>query len=100
MKKTNYVAKIPDDKGYIHYTDEENRIWSLLYERQSEIVKHRACDEYMKGHKILALDHQKIPQLPDVNRKLSNATGWHVEPVPALISFDKFFTLLQKDFNP
>lgn len=91
---TKYVAKIPDSRGFIQYTDEENAVWATLYRRQSEIVKNRACDEYLAGLALLQLDQEKIPQLPDVNQRLKKATGWTVEPVPALISFDRFFDLL------
>ena len=27
-KSTKYASKIPDDNGFIQYSDEENRIWS------------------------------------------------------------------------
>lgn len=36
----------------------------------------------------------RIPQCPDVSAKLRAATGWALEPVPALIPFSRFFELL------
>ena len=94
MNATQYVARKPDTNGVIHYSDEENAIWHTLIERQLACVEGRACDEYVAGLARLALPHDRIPQLDDINRVLSPATGWQVSRVPALISFDRFFELL------
>jgi phenylalanine-4-hydroxylase len=91
---SSYVAKKPDEKGYIIYTAEENNTWKTLYERQLKVVQARACDEYLAGIEKLALTQDKIPQLPEVNKKLSVLTGWTVQPVAALISARAFFMLL------
>lgn len=94
MNATPYVARKPDTNGVIHYSDEENAIWHTLIERQLACVEGRACDEYVAGLARLALPHDRIPQLDDINRVLNPATGWQVSRVPALISFDRFFELL------
>lgn len=94
QKQTNYVAKVPDNNGYINYTDEENNTWHTLIERQLSVIENRACNEFFHGLEILNFSKNSIPQIPDVNKRLSEATGWQVEPVPALISFNKFFNLL------
>ena len=91
---SKYVSRKPDDHGYIDYPADENKVWQDLSERQIEIVKNYACDEYLDGLDYLDLPINKIPQLPDVNKKLQSVTGWVVEPVPALIGFDRFFKLL------
>jgi len=91
---TQYVAKKPDKNGYVDYSSTENNIWSTLMARQLPIIQNRACDEYMHGLDILRFPEDSVPQLPDVNKKLKQTTGWAVEPVAALISFDKFFNLL------
>lgn len=93
-KETSYVAKPVDANGFAEYTDEENAIWSILYHRQLPLVRGRACDEYMHGLDLLNLSKDKIPQCPDVTHALKDVTGWALEPVPALIPFDKFFHLL------
>ena len=89
MKKpSKYVSRKPDSDGFIAYPANENKVWQDLYERQLNIVKDYACDEYLDGLDYLDLYIDKIPQLPDVNKKLQQATGWVVEPVPALIGFE------------
>jgi len=91
---SKYTAKKPDEKGFISYTHEENLTWKILYERQLKIVQNRACDEFMEGLDKLGLSSASIPQLSDVSAKMKALTGWTVEPVPALISAEAFFTLL------
>ncbi|MGY0220022.1 phenylalanine 4-monooxygenase [Endozoicomonadaceae bacterium StTr2] len=96
MKGTRYVARKPDSDGVIHYPEKEHEIWQLLVERQLEVLPSRACQEYLDGLKQLGLPEDRIPQLDEVNQVLEPATGWKVERVPALISFDRFFELLSR----
>jgi len=93
-EKSAYVAKQTDTQGHVQYTPEENAVWQTLIERQTPIVKARACGEYLDGLKKLRLPLTQIPQCSDINTVLQAATGWAVEAVPALIPFDRFFWLL------
>ncbi len=99
-KQTSYVAKKPDKHGMIDYTDDENSVWQELYERQIKIVTGRACEEYMHGLELLNLPKDRVPQCKEISEVLHDTTGWKLEPVPALISFDHFFELLAKKRFP
>lgn len=89
-----YESRMPDANGNIQWTDIENQTWATLIKRQSEVIKGRACDEFMKGLEILDFPTDRIPQLHELNEKLSSSTGWGVEAVPAVIQPKEFFTLL------
>jgi phenylalanine-4-hydroxylase len=91
---TAYVAKPVDKNGNVDFNLEENAIWQELYERQFNIIQGRACDEYLLGLKILNLPTARVPQCHEVTKALKVTTGWELEPVPALIPFDRFFYLL------
>lgn len=93
-KQSKYISKVPDEKGYVDYNATENETWNILYSRQDNIIENRACHEYIKGIEILNMPKEKIPQLPDINDAMLPITGWSISPVPALIGFEKFFTLL------
>lgn len=99
-KSTQYEAKVPDENGVIHYTDEEHAVWKELYARQIEIIKNRVCDPFFDGLNALNLPTDRIPQPLDVSEVLFERTGWRVEPVPALINFDRFFKLLSEKKFP
>ncbi len=92
--KTSYVATPVDENGHAEYTAEENQTWHELITRQTPIVQGRACDEYLQGMKLLNLPTDRIPQCPEVSAVLQSATGWTLEPVPALIPSELFFQLL------
>lgn len=92
--KTKYIAKKPDAQGFIPYTDAENAVWKTLYNRQYPLVEQRAHEAYLKGLAVLGLNNQRIPQCVEVSQILRDTTGWAVEPVEALISFEAFFQLL------
>ena len=93
-KDTQYKSKVSDSNGIIHWTDEENQVWSELFNRQIDLIQNRACDQYHEGLDLLGLSSDGIPQLPELNNKLKKATGWQTAEVPALIPFSEFFRLL------
>ena len=89
-----YTAKPVDANGYAYYTKEEDSVWQSLITRQTPIVANRGCDEYLHGLQLLNLPTDRLPQCPEISAVLKAATGWELEPVPALISYDHFFNLL------
>jgi len=93
-KESSYVSKPVDVNGNVAYTKEEDAIWQALITRQQKIIQGRACDEYVYGLKLLNLPQDRVPQCHEVSKALHEATGWSLEPVPALIPFDQFFNLL------
>ena len=100
MKSTQYVARQPDENGFIHYSEAEDRVWNTLISRQLKVIEGRACQEYLDGIEQLGLPHERIPQLAEVNKVLQASTGWRVTRVPALIPFQTFFELLASQQFP
>lgn len=95
-KVSTYVSHPVDANGIACYTPAEDQIWAELYQRQVPLLQNRACDEYLHGIKLLNFPDDRVPQCPDVSRVLKEVTGWALEPVPALIPFDRFFQLLSE----
>ncbi len=94
MKGHTYVSNPVDENGYVNWNETENKTWAKLVERQKDIIIGKASDEFLAGLEILDFPDDRIPQLPDINKKLNEYTGWGVEPVPALIQPKEFFNLL------
>jgi phenylalanine-4-hydroxylase len=94
IEKTKYVSKQPDNKGFIHYSQEENAIWHDLVTRQIPLLPGRACFPWIRALDEMNFPTDRIPQLPEVSEVLRAHTGWSVAPVPALIGFTEFFQLL------
>ena len=91
---TSYAAKHPDAAGFIDYTDAEDAVWRDLVARQWPMVQRHAARPYLRGLEVLDMPRTRVPQCPDLARKLRALTGWEVVPVPALISFGRFFAML------
>lgn len=92
--KTTYVSKQPNAYGLIDWTADENQTWSTLIHRQTEIVKSRACSQFLEGLDRIGFTKEHVPQHTELNRRLKDYSGWEVEVVPALIPAKEFFTLL------
>lgn len=97
---SRYVAHKPDKQGFVNYSAEENKVWSILFERQQKLINARACDEFINGLEVLNINAKAIPQLPEVSAVLHKKTGWQVAPVTALISAREFFELLAAKYFP
>jgi phenylalanine-4-hydroxylase len=91
---TKYIAKTPDQNGFLPFTEQEDQTWSILIKRQRKIVETRACKEYLDGLDILNMPEDRVPQCVEISATLGKRTGWSVTPVPALIPAEEFFTLL------
>jgi phenylalanine-4-hydroxylase len=99
-KTSRYVAKTVDKQGKIEWTADEQATWQTLISRQRPIVERQACQPYRDGLTLLNLPLERIPQLDEVSSVLLRTSGWRCEPVPALISFDRFFELLSQKAFP
>ncbi|KTD20309.1 phenylalanine 4-monooxygenase [Legionella londiniensis] len=97
---SRYVSHQPDEQGMVNYSNAEHRIWQILFERQRKLLPGRACDEFLQGLESLKLTADRIPQLPDISKRMKALTGWQVAPVPALISARAFFELLAEKRFP
>ncbi len=100
MGKHVYVSKPLDSNGLIDWTETEDNTWKTLINRQQEVIKNRACDEFVNALNLVDFPKDKTPQLKDVNKKLLAETGWQVQNVAALIQPDEFFSLLSNKKFP
>ena len=100
MNKKHVYHSLPlDHEGRAHYSQVENDTWAFLVKRQKDLVQTRASKEYLKGVEILNFN-ESIPQHFEITEILKAHTGWGVEPVPALIQPEQFFSLLAKKRFP
>lgn len=79
------------EQPYERYTGEDHAIWATLFQRQSELLPGRACDEYLAGLAALEVEHDRVPDFKRLNQTLGKATGWQLVAVPGLIPDDTFF---------
>lgn len=99
-KTSTYTAMIPDAAGRVPYSPEEDAVWRDLIVRQLPSVQARMAAPYLDGLQRLGLPMDRVAQCTEVSARLAEATGWRVEPVPALIPFGRFFGLLAERCFP
>jgi phenylalanine-4-hydroxylase len=91
MMKQNYNA----------YSEDDHRVWQLLFDRQFANLQDKACAPYLNCLSSIqdALNHRRIPQFQQLDSILIEQTGWSIEVVPGHIPVNDFFSLLaQKKF--
>ncbi len=89
-----YPVTRPDwtiDQGWSNYTAAEHATWKTLFERQTQLLPGRACDEFVQGMRDLPMSADQIPDFRQLSDALMPRTGWQVVAVPGLVPDDVFF---------
>ena len=79
------------DQHWERYTSADHAVWRTLFERQSQILPGRACDEFLQGLRNLHLVPDQIPDFERASDQLQKLTGWRTVAVPSLVPDDIFF---------
>ncbi len=88
------VARRPDwtiDQGWNSYTPQAHATWQTLFERQTQLLPGRACDEFVQGMRDLPISADQIPDFRCLSEVLMQRTGWQVVAVPGLVPDEVFF---------
>ena len=76
------------------YTPEQHAVWAELVRRRMPQLREHACQEYLDGFEQIGLREDTIPNLAEVNKRLSPRTGWNATPVSGFLPPDAFFEML------
>ena len=79
------------DQGWPSYTPQEHATWKTLFQRQTQLLPGRACDEFVQGMRDLPISADQIPDFRALSDVLMQRTGWHVVAVPGLVPDEVFF---------
>lgn len=81
-------------QDYAAYTEEDFKVWRILFERQIVNLPKAASKAYLDGIKTINFTADRIADFEDVNKRLAKSTGWAIQVVPGLIDDDLFFGLM------
>ncbi|HGG06144.1 MAG TPA: phenylalanine 4-monooxygenase [Aliiroseovarius sp.] len=95
-----YRAKSADQNGFIPFDSSEDAVWHDLMAQQMPGVARHMARPWLDGLARLDLPLDRVAQPVDVSAVLRAATGWQVEPVPAVIGFARFFDMLSRKTFP
>ena len=96
VEHTELVAAkpFPIEQDYTKYTSEQRALWSELVQRRMAQLEQCACREYLQGWRVLGLEQERIPHLPEISKRLYQRTGWKVQPVSGFMPEMAFFEML------
>lgn len=78
------------------YTHAEHGVWALIQSRLAPLHREHVAQELDALTVRLALDEARIPQLAELNRILTAATGFRMEPVAGLVAARVFLEHLSR----
>lgn len=73
------------------YTAQDHATWATLFRRQREVLKGRACMEFIENQERFGMSADKIPKFDELNAVLGNTTGWKLIGVEGLLPELDFF---------
>src|SRR6478609_2750365 len=82
------------------FTDEDHKVWDLLFARQVELLGGRVVAPFLDGIDLLRLSHPGVPELAELNAILEPRTGWRTVAVPGLVPDEAFFAMLSERVFP
>ena len=79
---------------YDGYTDEDHDVWRILFERRMTTLHDTGSRVFLDGADRIGLSSSRVPNLSDVNHRLSKRTGWAAVGVEGFIPAGSFFQCL------
>ena len=86
----------PNEQIYENYTEDDFKVWKILFNRQLKNLNGIVADEFIIALKELNFKPNKIPNFSDVNNILKKSTGWSIKTVPNISPPEEFFMYLSK----
>jgi phenylalanine-4-hydroxylase len=87
------------DQPWASYTKQDHATWSTLFRRQREVLKGRACVEFIENQERFGMSAEQIPRFEELNEVLEKTTGWKLIGVEGLLpEFDFFDHLANRRF--
>lgn len=103
-KQKNWVFRDPRlqklRQEYNSYTEEDFKVWKILFQRQMPKLPKAASKAYLNGVEMVKFSSERIPNFEALNEVLEKSTDWKVQVVPGLIDDDLFFGLLNNKRFP
>jgi phenylalanine-4-hydroxylase len=73
------------------YTADEHEVWRVVCGELHALHERLACAEYLAGKERLGLPEDHIPQLAEVNERLTPLTGFRYVPAAGLVPLLQFY---------
>jgi phenylalanine-4-hydroxylase len=78
----------------VEYTPEEDEVWRRVSHELGRKHERYACRAYREGARAVTLPTDRVPQLREVDARVHELTGFHIQPVPGLVPTREFYGAL------
>ena len=78
----------------IEYTPEEQKIWQIVATKLAELHQKYASSYYLEAKKKLGITNERIPQLSEMSKRLTELTGFRLAPIEGLVDTRAFLSWL------
>jgi len=89
-KKFRETGEITD----VDYTEEEQGIWRHVAATLEELHQKHASPFYLKAKQDLGITNDRIPQLSEMSKRLTETTGFRLAPIEGLVDTRAFLSWL------
>lgn len=83
-------------QNYEAYTKEDFLVWKTLFERQVKNLEGKVSAEYLNALATIGFKAETIPDFEEINRILSENTGWGLAVVSNISPQKEFFYFLSE----
>jgi len=81
-------------QNYERYDADHHDVWRILYERRMASLVETGSAVFLEGMRQIGLRPDRVPDLDEVNARLSARTGWAAVGVTGFIPAHQFFQCL------
>lgn len=93
--KKRSIPTLKDMKQvYEAYTEEDQEVWKILFDRQIVNLPDAATKEFMIGLEKINFTSNRIPNFEETNKILEELTGWQLVAVEGIVDDKLFFELM------
>lgn len=78
----------------VDYTEEEQGIWRHVAGRLEDLHRKYASPFYLRAKQELGITNDRIPQLSEMSRRLTETTGFRLAPIEGLVDTRAFLSWL------
>lgn len=78
----------------VDYTEDEQDIWRHVAAKLEDLHQKHASPFYLKAKKDLGITNDRIPQLSEMSRRLTETTGFRLAPIEGLVDTRAFLSWL------
>src|ERR1700751_3667639 len=85
---------------YGNYTEENHKVWTMLYSRIMQMLPESADQSVLEGIKMIGFPSDHIPDFEEINQKIQTFTDWKIVPLEDMVGDKEFIGMLAEKKYP